>query len=120
MPDVTAIIPTWNRRELLARLLDNLRRQTRPPRETLVVDNGSTDDSADAAAAAGARVIPMGVNAGFARAVNRGIRESRTEWVVIVNNDVAPAPDWLEKLEQAAGSSWFATGKLLRAGDHRM
>ncbi len=42
-----------------------------------MVDNGSTDGAPELARERGARVIPMGRNAGFAAAVNRGIRESR-------------------------------------------
>jgi GT2 family glycosyltransferase len=112
------VIPTWNRRDLLERLLVRLREQTHPIAEILVVDNGSTDGSAESAESMGARVIRLGSNLGFSRAVNRGIQESRTEWLAIVNNDVEPAPEWMEKLISAAGQPgvWFATGKMLRAG----
>ena len=41
--DVTVIVPAWNRRELLERLLGGLRAQTRAAAEVLVVDDGSTD-----------------------------------------------------------------------------
>jgi GT2 family glycosyltransferase len=83
----------------------------------LVVDNGSTDGAPESARARGARVIPMGRNAGFAAAVNRGIRESRGDWIVVLNSDVELAPDYLAKL-LAAGSAgaWFATGKILAEG----
>ncbi|MGH9662982.1 MAG: glycosyltransferase family 2 protein [Bryobacteraceae bacterium] len=119
MADVTAIIPTWNRRALLERTLAALRVQTHPLTETVVVDNGSDDGSADAAGQAGARVIRMTRNAGFAKAVNRGIETARTEWVAILNNDVVLKPEWLERLLRAAepAGAWFATGKLLRAGN---
>ncbi len=40
---IAAVIPVWNGREWLERLLDSLARQTRPAAETIVVDNGSTD-----------------------------------------------------------------------------
>ena len=40
----------------------------------------------------------MGRNAGFAAAVNRGIREARSEWIAVLNTDVELAPDYLEKL----------------------
>jgi GT2 family glycosyltransferase len=120
MSGVTVVVPNWNRRHLLERLLDCLGHQTYPTQEILVVDNGSEDDSAKMAAAQGARVIQMGKNAGFSRAVNRGIREGRTPWLAIVNNDVAPAPDWLAQLIRAADETqaWFATGKLMNAVRH--
>jgi GT2 family glycosyltransferase len=114
---ITAIVPVWNGRELLARLLASLEAQTEAAAELLVVDNGSTDGAPELARARGARVIPMGRNAGFAAAVNRGIRESRGEWIAVLNTDVELAPDYFARL-LAAGSAgaWFATGKILAEG----
>ncbi len=61
----------------------------------------------------------MGRNAGFAAAVNRGIRESRGEWIAVLNSDVELAPDYLSSAWQPRdATAWFATGKILRAGDH--
>ena len=51
---VAAVIPTWNRRDLLIALLDNLKAQTRAFDRIIVVDNGSTDDSAAQAEKRGA------------------------------------------------------------------
>jgi GT2 family glycosyltransferase len=114
--EVTVIVPVWNRRDLLERLLGGLRAQTQPAAEVLVVDDASQDGSADFAGGAGARVIRMPAHGGFAKAVNRGIRESRTPLVAIVNNDVELAPDWLEKLSAAlAPEVWFVTGRILQA-----
>ena len=95
---VAIVIPTWNRAALLGQALENLGRQTYPIDRVIVVDNGSTDDSAAVAARAGAQVITLASNAGFAAAVNRGLRETDTEWIGILNNDVTPAADWLERL----------------------
>lgn len=113
---ITAIIPNRNRADLLARVLDDLRRQTSPLEEILVVDNGSEDDSAEVARRFGARLIQLDANTGFARAVNKGVQETRTEWVAILNNDVQLATEWLERLLRAASDSeaWFASGKILR------
>jgi GT2 family glycosyltransferase len=118
MASVTAVIVNWNRRDLLERLLTRLTGQTHPVCEVVVVDNGSEDGSAELAEGRGGRVLRMGWNAGFSRAVNRGVRESRTEWVAVINNDVEPAQDWLEKLVETARNSdaWFASGKIYRAG----
>jgi hypothetical protein len=119
---VTAIIPSWNRAALLAKALDSLRRQTRPAEEIIVVDNGSSDNSVDVARAAEARVIEMGSNAGFARAVNAGIEAASGDFIAIVNNDVELEPAWLETLYTSlAGSQYsFATGKLLATGREQM
>lgn len=109
--NISAIVPVWNGRDVLARLLASLDAQSRPAAELLIVDNGSTDGAPDLARARGARVIAMGRNAGFAAAVNRGIREASHPLVAILNSDVELAPDYLEKL--AAVNAPFATGKIL-------
>src|SRR5579863_9596109 len=96
--EVAAVIPHWNRADLLGALLENLKLQTRPFDDVVVADNGSTDDSAALAERAGARVLRLGRNLGFAAAVNRGVMETRADWVAILNNDVTLAPDWLEIL----------------------
>jgi GT2 family glycosyltransferase len=117
MPRVTVVIPTWNRRDLLERLLDRLGAQTYSIEEVIVVDNASRDASAEAAAAKGARVIALERNFGFAKAVNLGIKETRTELVAIVNNDIEVEPDWLERLVKMVRLPrvWFAAGKLRSA-----
>jgi GT2 family glycosyltransferase len=73
---------------------------------------------------AGARVVRLGRNLGFAAAVNRGIEAARNEstradWIAILNNDVTLAPDWLATLLAAAEEegAWFATGKTLMGAD---
>jgi GT2 family glycosyltransferase len=113
---VTAVIPHWNRRDLLAGLLENLKQQTRLFDAILVVDNGSTDGSAELAEQAGARVIRMGQNRGFAAAVNRGIAAADSDWIAILNNDVTLEREWLQRLLAGAEQEevWFATGKILR------
>ena len=108
---ITAIVPVWNGRDLLARLLTTLEAQSLAPAELLIVDNGSTDGAPEMAKSRGARVIPMGRNAGFAAAVNRGIREAAHPLVAILNSDVELASDYLEKL--ASTGAPFATGKIL-------
>src|SRR5512146_767920 len=120
---VAAVVPHWNRRDLLQALLANLAQQTRPFDQIIVVDNGSADDSVAVAERAGATVIRLERNLGFAAAVNRGIAATDAEWIALLNNDVTLAPDWLETLLTALEkdaekqAAWFATGKTLMAGD---
>ena len=114
------VIPHWNRRDLLERVLRSVADQRLPQGaevEVIVVDNGSTDASATAARARGARVIELGVNRGVGAALNRGILQSSGEWVALLNNDVELAPDWLALLSHHARqrAAWFATGKVLDA-----
>jgi GT2 family glycosyltransferase len=110
---LTAVVPVWNGRELLARLLDTVAAQTLRPDEVVVVDNGSTDGAPDLARERGARVIAMGRNAGFAAAVNRGIESARRGWIAVLNSDVELAPEYFSKL--TAASDTFATGKIFDA-----
>ncbi len=115
---VAIVIPNWNGSSRLRVLLEALSAQTYPIARVLVVDNGSTDDSIDIAKRAGADVIALSRNTGFAVAVNHGIRAATTEAVAVVNNDVVPEPDWLEKLmKPIEGGAWFAVGKLLNSSE---
>jgi GT2 family glycosyltransferase len=116
-PQVTVVIPNWNGSVLLENLLVLLRQQTYPIHRIIVVDNGSSDDSPALARKFGAEIIELGKNTGFSHAVNCGIRAAGGGWIAIINNDVAPEPDWLAKLMTGAESAkvWFAAGKLLDA-----
>ena len=122
-PDVrvAAIIPHWNRADLLQSMLAQLPSQTRRFDRVIVVDNGSTDNSVDIAERAGAHVIQLERNQGFAAAVNRGVAAAAGfDWLSILNNDVTLEPEWLESLMHAAtaANASFATGKTLSASDH--
>lgn len=121
MERASVLIPNWNGRARLEGLLVRLREQTLAPAQVVVADDGSDDGSAEAAARLGAEVVRLKQHRGFAAAVNAGWRACREEWIALLNNDVAPAPDWLERLVEAAGAhkAWFACGKLLRGGDAR-
>jgi GT2 family glycosyltransferase len=116
---ITAIIPTFNRAGLLRKVLTDLRAQTLPVTEILVVDNGSGDESAAVAESFDARVLRESANLGFCRAVNRGVGEATGEWLAILNNDVELPSDWLARLYAGAVESGarFATGKLLSVDD---
>ncbi len=119
MAAVTAVVPTWNQAALVAQVVSSLKAQTKPPHRILVVDDGSTDGAGEAARSLGAGTIRFEKNRGFAAAVNEGIRAADTPLVAVVNNDVEPAADWLERLEAAMQPAdvWFAAGKLLRAAN---
>jgi len=118
---VSVVIPHLDRADLLERVLDCLSAQRLPPEaglEVIVVDNGSSDGSAEVAARHGVRSILLGSNQGVSKALNRGIEEARGEWIAVLNNDVDLAPDWLAVLLEAAQrtDAWFATGKVYDAG----
>ena len=94
MTRVSIIIVSFNAREDLGRCLAALRDS--PPvatTEIIVVDNASTDGSAELARSeAEVRVLDAGANVGFARANNLGIRAGRSELILLLNSDtIVPA-----------------------------
>ena len=95
------VIVTWNRRSLLHACLTSLSRQVGAEFETIVVDNGSEDGSAEMAEREfGARVIRNSVNRGFCAANNQGIATARGEFVALLNNDAEAEPGWLAALHR--------------------
>lgn len=102
-PDIALIIPNWNGARWLPDCLAALAAQTLPPAEIVLVDNGSTDGSADRAQTLcpELRLIRFPHNRGFAAAVNAGIRETRSPFVALLNTDTRPDPDWLARLAHA-------------------
>jgi GT2 family glycosyltransferase len=102
-PRASVVIPTWNGRDLLLHALAALERQTFGDFEVVVVDNASTDGTAEAVRArhSHVRIVALPQNVGFAAGVNRGIEASRGEVVVLLNNDTEAAPGWLAALVEA-------------------
>ena len=102
-PRVTVVIPTWNGLQHLPECLSALTAQTFSAFRVIVVDNASTDASADwlHEQYPQVQVIARSDNGGFARAVNAGILASDTEYVALLNNDTAAEPRWLEALVRA-------------------
>lgn len=110
---VSVIILNWNGRDMTAKCLDNLRRQTLRDYETIVVENGSKDGSLemlerDYADYPNLTVLPQPRNLGFDGGCNAGIRVAKGEFVALLNNDALPEPDWLERLVAAMADSRVA------------
>ncbi len=94
-------VVSWNTRELLLRCLDSLAGEVRTGRaEVWVVDNGSSDGSPAAvrARAPWARVLEPERNLGFGTAVNAVAAQTRAEWLLAANGDVALAEGALAAL----------------------
>jgi hypothetical protein len=103
---ISVVVVNWNRKELLRACLLSLTRQSATAFEIVVVDNGSTDASADMAEREfGARVIRNPENRGFCAANNQGIAIARGEFVALLNNDAEAEPEWLAELQRACSAS---------------
>jgi len=117
---VSLYIPCYNASHYLERVLNAVMAQTHPIEEVLVIDDGSTDDTAAMAErmAAGSRyplrVVRHPRNLGLACARNSGVRESKCDLVASVDSDVAPEPDWLAKLVEEMTDDVSAVGGELR------
>lgn len=100
MIDLSIIIVSFNARADLERCLGSLHAAPPAiPHEIIVVDNGSTDGSADAARRSkDVRVIETGSNLGFARANNVGIRASSGSTLLLLNGDAIVPPHAIDRL----------------------
>jgi GT2 family glycosyltransferase len=120
-PSVSVLIPTHGDTHLLAKSLPVFLRPSDDNVEVLVMNNDPTQDVRGAIGETvndpRLKLLEMGFEAGFARAINRGIRESRGEFVMFCNADLFPSPTYLDEVigffadHPTAGA---ATGKLLR------
>jgi len=139
--DVTVLIPTYNGREVLARLLESLRKAEPADGfdwEIIVIDNNSSDDTKSVVESfrTGDRLDVTYIFApepGKTRALNRGLLEAAGTFVAFLDHDVVVAPDYVIGLREAIRSqpynvfggrvvpvwvepppAWVSGGKLLQ------
>lgn len=84
---ISVVIPVYNSAAYVAESIASALRQTRPALEVIVADDCSVDGSADVAAAAGARVVRMPVNAGPSAARNAAARVAAGTYVAMLDAD---------------------------------
>jgi GT2 family glycosyltransferase len=117
---VCVIVPAYNRASTLPRCLASIWSQ-RPalPAEVIVVDDGSTDDTAAVACAHGATVLRHPQNLGFAAfARNTGLRATSCEWVAFLDSDDEWLPHHLNHLWDLRGDHALVGSSSLRCGAH--
>ena len=96
--DVGVVIPAFNGEQYLAEALDSVLAQTLVPNRVVVVDDGSTDGTAEVARHFGGVVTCVSqVNHGMAAARNRGVEELATEWLAFLDQDDVWLPTKLER-----------------------
>jgi glycosyltransferase involved in cell wall biosynthesis len=103
---VSALIPTYNRRAHTIRAIDSVLAQTMPVDEIIVVDDGSTDGTAEAISSQyGTRVVLLKQeNAGVSAARNLGARAARGEWIGFLDSDDVWSPEKLTRQFDAIAS----------------
>ena len=101
-PVVSVIIPAFNKWEYTFKCLFTLLQNTQGVEyETIVIDNASSDDTpAGLPMLEGVRVHRNEVNLGFARACNQGAQLAKGKYLLFLNNDTEPQPDWLLPMVQ--------------------
>ena len=96
--EISIIIPVFNEAGRLLELLNNIRALQLASSEIIVIDDGSTDGSADAAMAGGANVIRHPYNIGNGAAIKSGIRAARGRFLVLMDGDGQHRPEDIPKL----------------------
>jgi len=87
MASVTVIIPAYNEESIIGQVIGEVKKVLGDPVEVLVVDDGSTDKTVEAAKRAGARVITHPYNIGNGAAVKTGIRKAGGDILVLMDGD---------------------------------
>ncbi|WP_030867435.1 bifunctional polysaccharide deacetylase/glycosyltransferase family 2 protein [Streptomyces violaceoruber] len=118
---VSVIVPAYNEKECIEATLRSLARSTHPV-EIIVVDDGSTDGTADIAESLGlpgVRVVRQ-ANAGKPAALNNGVRHARYDIVVMMDGDTVFEPDTVRHLVQPfADPSVGAVAGNAKVGNRR-
>ncbi len=104
---LSVIIVNWNGARFLPRLFDSLRMQTLHDIQTILVDNGSTDESLHLTREGypEVEIVELGENLGYAEGNNRGAALSRATHLFFLNNDTHLPPDALAALIAAAAAA---------------
>lgn len=108
--DISVVIPVFNEAGNLSGLLGKLRALDLPDAEIIVVDDGSTDGSAEIALRAGANVIRHPYNIGNGAAIKNGIRAARGRLILFMDGDGQHNPEDIPKLLAEAGHYHMVVG----------
>ena len=118
MTRFTVVVPLYNKRAYIERCIRSIQRQTLSDFRALIIDDGSTDESAEAAKLASAgdprfEVISV-PNGGVSRARNTGSQRAATPWVTFLDADDEWLPDFLTSVDRALNE--YPDAELISTG----
>jgi glycosyltransferase involved in cell wall biosynthesis len=103
---ISAVIPTYNRCDIVGRAIKSALAQEYPPFEVIVVDDGSTDGTRKVIESYGERVrCVYQANGGVSAARNRGVQEARSEWIAFLDSDDYWVPKHLSRIADAINAT---------------
>lgn len=91
---ISVITAIYNQRAVNELFWEHLQRCTRNRFELIIIDNGSTDGSAEFFESVGATVIRNAANYSYPHCQNQGIAVARYDWLAFLNNDIIVSPGW--------------------------
>ncbi len=117
---ISVIIPVYNGEKTVRTTIECLLRQSLRPKEIIIVDDGSTDGTAEVIAKLQAQVIFLRKeNGGPASARNRGVEAATSELVAFTDSDCLPDCDWLLRLAEGFDDPRVGgIGGIVRSVDH--
>ncbi len=108
-PKASIIVCVHNALADVVECLDALYRNTSPPFELILVDDGSDDATkahlASFASARGVRLVTHAASQGYTVSANQGLRLARGELLVLLNSDTLPTAGWLEALLECSAAT---------------
>lgn len=113
---LTVVIPAYNEADAVDRVINKIR-ALRPEAEILVVDDGSRDNTAEVARAAGARVIRHPYNKGNGAAVKTGLRNATGDVVLLLDADGQHPPEDIERVLAPIGEYDLVVGARTRESE---
>ena len=99
---ISVVIPAFNEEQLIGKCIKALKNQTFPKKdyEILVIDNKSTDKTAEIAKKLGVTVIPYNQKQGFSVTKQFGVKQAKGEIIAITDADSIPDAHWLETIDK--------------------
>lgn len=117
---ISVVIPAYNAAAFLPRSIASIRAQTLQPKEVIVVDDGSTDNTTTVATELGARVIRRS-NSGPSAAKNAGVQAASGDWIAFLDADDRWSPEKLERQAACVSAETILIYTGIRVfDDHRI